>query len=165
MSITSTVRQPIAKAARDPSRSKDAPALALRPLAAPKVIRGFNIPNTSPVISTSSRPESMQGSSHGMLAPPTATSTSIAAALARERVASTVASTIVHGPQLKVRNPRTCMKCGRDSDQCLWHADRKLCCHPCQDCGEMSCKGRNAKRPKRTCKEGWKPTVRKRFRM
>ena len=160
MSITSTIRQPITKAARDPSRSKDVPTIPLRPLAAPTVIRGFNISNTSPVIPVSSRPEFIQGSSHGMLASSTVTPTSITATLARERVASTVAVT-VQQPQIKVRNPRTCMKCGRSSDQCLGHADRKLCRLPCQDCGEMSCKGRNAKRPKRTCKEGWEPIARK----
>jgi hypothetical protein len=157
MSITSTVRRPITKAARDPSRAKDAPTLPLRPLAAPSITRGFAISTSS--VSTSGRLGELQESSHGTLA--MATSSSIAATLARERVAPATASTTVQGLQSKVRNPRTCMKCGRDSDQCLGHANHKLCSHPCQDCGEMSCKGRNAKRPKRTCKDGWEPIAQK----
>jgi hypothetical protein len=152
MSITSTVRRPITKAARDLSRAKDAPTLPLRPLAAPSITRGFAISNTSSV-STLDRLGELQESSHSTIAAPS----SIAATLAQERVAPAIASTTVQSLQSKVRNPRTCMKCGRDSDQCLGHANRKLCSHPCQDCGEMSCKRRNAKWPKRTCKDGWEP--------
>lgn len=162
MSMTSILRQPIMKAARDPSRSKDAPTLPLRTLAPPIITRGFNIPDTSSIITTSSRPaeEPVQQSSDTP-ALSTATSTSITAALARDRVASAVTGMAVQPPQVKVCNSRTCMKCGRDAHQCLGHADRKLCPRPCQDCGEMTCRGRNAKRPKRTCKEGWEPTARR----
>jgi hypothetical protein len=159
MSITSTLRQPILKAARDPSRSKAAPTLPLRTLTPPIITRGFDIPDTS---STSSRPveEPVQQSSNTP-ALSTATPTTIAAALARDRVVSAVTGMTVRPPQVKVRNFRTCMKCGRDAHQCLGHADRKLCPRPCQDCGEMTCRGRNAKRPKRICKEGWEPTARR----
>jgi len=164
MSITSALRQPITKAACDPSRSKDAPTVPLRTLAPPIITRGFNIPDTSSIITMSSRPteEPVQESSDAP-APSTVTSTSIAAALARDRVASAVTGMVVRPPQVKVRNSRTCMKCRRDADQCLGHADRKLCPRPCQDCGEMTCWGRNAKRPKRTCKEGWEPIARRRL--
>jgi len=169
MSITSAVRQPIMKAARDPSRSKDAPTLPLRTLAPPIITRGFNIPDTSSIITTSSRPaeepvQQLSDTCHTP-APSTAASASIAAALARDRVASVVTSMAVQPLQVKVRNSRTCMKCGRDAHQCLGHADRKLCPQPCQDCGEMTCRGRNAKRPKRTCKEGWEPTARRHFQI
>jgi hypothetical protein len=162
MSITSTLRQPIMKAARDPTRSKDAPTIPLWTLAPPIITKGFNIPDTSSIVTTSSRPakEPVQQSSDTP-APSTATSTSIAAALARDQIASVVTGMAVQPPQVKVRNSRTCMKCGRDAHQCLGHADRKLCSWPCQDCGEMTCKGRNAKRPKRTCKDGWEPIVRR----
>ena len=164
MSISSTLRQPIIKAARDPSRSKDAPTLPLRTLAPSIITRGFNIPDTSSIITTSSRPaeEPAMGQLPG---PSTATSTSIAAALARDRVASAVTDMAAQPPQVKVRNSRTCMKCGRDARWCLGHADRKLCPRPCQDCGEVMCRGRNAKRPKRTCKEGWEPTARRLFKI
>ncbi|TFK86323.1 hypothetical protein K466DRAFT_576438 [Polyporus arcularius HHB13444] len=57
-------------------------------------------------------------------------------------------------PSKKPRQPRTCAKCG-DSRNCPGRSAARLCPKPCQDCGQRACRGRNSKRPHRSCMDGW----------
>ncbi|CCM02228.1 uncharacterized protein FIBRA_04308 [Fibroporia radiculosa] len=48
---------------------------------------------------------------------------------------------------------RHCCKCG--SNECKGKGGRAFCTNPCQDCGKFDCRGRNSKRPDRTCTDAW----------
>jgi hypothetical protein len=54
-------------------------------------------------------------------------------------------------PDKRGRKTRTCAKC--QSEKCPGNANRKWCKSVCFDCGQKSCRGRNTKQPRRTCKE------------
>ena len=49
---------------------------------------------------------------------------------------------------------RHCSKCG--SSECKGKGGRAFCQSACQDCGKIAeCKGRNSKRPDKTCANAW----------
>jgi hypothetical protein len=49
---------------------------------------------------------------------------------------------------------RHCCKCG--SSECKGKGGRAFCPNACQDCGKVEeCKGRNSKRPEKSCREAW----------
>ncbi|KAL0945423.1 hypothetical protein HGRIS_000915 [Hohenbuehelia grisea] len=51
------------------------------------------------------------------------------------------------------RAPRHCCKCG--SQDCKGKGGRSFCNRPCQDCRKLECKGRNSRRPDKSCAEAW----------
>ncbi|KZT32752.1 hypothetical protein SISSUDRAFT_1055132 [Sistotremastrum suecicum HHB10207 ss-3] len=48
---------------------------------------------------------------------------------------------------------RHCCKCGRED--CKGKGGHGFCPRPCRDCGDPKCRGRNSRRPEKTCREGW----------
>jgi len=151
LSLTSTIRNPITKAARNPARSKVAPLLSDRPLSLHSVTSGFN--------------DIMLPTDGGLrdgtvIAPPVHFMTTTADLdpnwmlvddqLPIPNGEMTWTSTTARP---STRQARRCAKCGRIN--CSGRQSRKYCRNGCQDCGSPSCKGRNTKRPSKACHEGW----------
>ena len=70
--------------------------------------------------------------------------------LAQRRVADSVAKS---KPVSAPRKRRTCRKCAKP--ECPGSQKVSNCKNPCRDCRTVSCRGRNSKRPEKTCYEGW----------
>ena len=51
------------------------------------------------------------------------------------------------------KRTRHCSKCG--SKDCKGKGGRNLCPNPCQDCGRLTCMGRNSRHPNKKCQEAW----------
>ena len=69
-------------------------------------------------------------------------------------VSKVVAAKSLYNPAAKVaRKSRTCRKCAMES--CPGKKEVKYCSNPCQDCGLVNCKGRNPKRPSKSCTMSW----------
>lgn len=57
-------------------------------------------------------------------------------------------------PSSDSKRIRHCSKCG--SSECKGKGGRTFCQNACQDCGKITeCKGRNSKRPDKTCANAW----------
>ncbi len=178
LSLTSEVRNPVTKVARNSLRSIAAPTLTDRPLERQFVSAGFNFSENigsqqtdncsqptevaQPVQSHGSHPVSQIPTAPVSYSAESSTASSLLNTLAivellsRQRVD---ASTTLRQPPNPVqsnkppRQPRKCAKCGRMD--CSGRQSRKHCRNGCQDCGLHTCKGRNAKRPTKKCHEAW----------
>jgi hypothetical protein len=70
------------------------------------------------------------------------------------RVAQVIASRSLKKPGAKAtRKGRTCRKCAKTN--CPGKKEVKLCHNNCQDCGLVKCRGRNPRKPAKTCAAGW----------
>lgn len=159
--MTSVIRHPIVKAARDPSRSTAAPTLSTRPLVLHKASKGFNLPPPQcqpeqsgscipqPVAlgmsDTGPWPMDLVAGSSTNTAPPTIVKT-----LVHQRVAADVAKAQpLANPPKKQRKRRTCAKCA--TSDCSGSQSSAYCKNKCQDCGERNCRGRNSRKPGKLC--------------
>jgi len=57
-------------------------------------------------------------------------------------------------PQTKARSGRSCQKCANPAS-CAGKRGIVFCPNPCQDCGNINCKGRNPKRKTKPCHLAW----------
>lgn len=56
-------------------------------------------------------------------------------------------------PDQPTKRIRHCCKCGRED--CKGKGGHGFCTRPCRDCGDPKCRGRNSRRPEKTCRDGW----------
>ena len=56
------------------------------------------------------------------------------------------------GPSSKQKRARRqCAKCGRDSEGCPGNTGKEKCRHPCRDCNQHDCVGRDSRNRKKKC--------------
>ncbi|KAL0957402.1 hypothetical protein HGRIS_001203 [Hohenbuehelia grisea] len=141
--MTADVRTPLRKALCAPHRVLSAPDVPMTTQTLPTAPAGFRLqmsqPNdpdveeVPPIDRNDSEPHSTLES----------ITTHLAASRAQPQIRPV--------NQAKKKNPKTCQKCG--SSECKGQAGVKGCANPYQDCGAQSCRGRDSKRPKLTCKQ------------
>ena len=173
--MSSATRNPLLKAARNPSRSIAAPTLPIRHLVIHKPTKGFDTsliqhqpfanhnqpapdvaqtpPVQSPAMVTSLDRDLYHMDVDPAVAPSnvgsisvTTTSNTIMRTLIDHRVRADVARA---QPVAKKRKRRTCAKCARN--ECSGSQKSSNCRNPCQDCKQTTCRGRNARKPKKPC--------------
>ncbi|KJA14046.1 hypothetical protein HYPSUDRAFT_150847, partial [Hypholoma sublateritium FD-334 SS-4] len=173
-SLSSTARRPINEAARDPLRSVKAPPVLQKSPERNSVTTGFNpVPITAPSannmvaaqrasLSPSNQPSDsanaesssmhspIPSSRHHSTLPQYPAPREVAEEIARQRVAHQLQTSRVPN---KVRKSRTCRKCAQPG--CPGSQRVSNCKNTCRDCGKGDCRGRNTKRPDKTCSEGW----------
>lgn len=170
--MTADVRIPLKTSLRDPHRSLDAPRVPEANRTVHSVSKGFissigsghseSFESAPPMASTSLLPVmSVSGLASKASESSNSTSTFISniAAPSLQAVMSDLSrkralESLPQHPAKKARKHRTCRKCGRDG--CPGSQKVENCTNPCQDCGKArGCRGRNTKRPGKTCQTGW----------
>lgn len=168
LSMSSATCNPLLKAARNPSRSITAPTLSTRELTINKPTKGFDTSSIQHpswhLDSSSVRSVTQDPSAHSPmdvdLAPPTfirdptvtvtaATCDTIMRTLVHNRMTADVARAKPDPRPMKIRKRRTCAKCART--ECSGSQKSSNCRNGCQDCKLTTCRGRNAKKPKKIC--------------
>lgn len=89
-------------------------------------------------------------SRHNSILPQCPAPREVAEEIARQRVAHQLQTSRVPN---KIRKSRTCRKCAQPG--CPGSQRVSNCKNRCRDCGKGDCKGRNTKRPDKSCSEGW----------
>ena len=178
MAVTAKDRLPLKKALQDPSQSETAPqatestmqlhavAKGFVPLDPPAILFALPLPDVDmPTIlavnpdhtSTKSSASSKSTTSPTRLIEtpedsqrpiPTVETSQI---LSKRRAAE--ASTEVQPTKWK-RQARSCRKCASGTE-CRGRKEVKYCTNKCKDCGKVDCRGRNPKKLRLPCNEGW----------
>jgi hypothetical protein len=162
--MSSATRNPLLKAARNPSRSIAAPTLSTRKLTTNKPTKGFDTSSIQhdPSCPLDSSAQSPMAGSHDMDVdstfirdPGSSSSTVTVTAATRDTIMQTLvhhrmtASVARTQPDPKIRKRRTCAKCART--ECSGSQKSSNCRNGCQDCKLTTCRGRNARKPKKIC--------------
>jgi len=180
LSLTSEVRDPITKVARDSLRSVATPVLTDRPLERHFVSTGFNFSQnighsqtddshaSTAEVAQTTQPVQLNPVSQIPMAAVSYSSAEGSTALSALNTPATIvevlsrqsvdAFTTLRQPPHPIQSHKTCQphrcaKCGRMN--CSSWQNWKLCHNGCQDCGLNTCKGRNAKRLTKKCDEAW----------
>jgi hypothetical protein len=169
--MSSAIRNPILKAARNPLRSTAAPTLPIRQLITHKPTKGFESFDASLIPHQSFRvgPDQLS-TSHMAQNPPTVITTNPTSNSESESVlptnatpdSDTIMRTLVNyqvrtdmakaqpvAKPVKKRKRRTCAKCARP--ECSGSQKSSNCRNSCQDCKMTTCRGRNSSRPTKPC--------------
>lgn len=163
--MTAEERIPVRNMLRDPQRSLEAPKVpetartshsvskGLLPLAETRISLPITTLSSSDSNSHSSAPSNTSASNAGpsssFIPPnPEPSIQEVMFQLASKRAADS----IPNAPERK-RQRRTCRKCAQP--QCPGSQKVGNCRNACRDCGEVNCRGRNSKRPNKTCETGW----------
>ena len=170
MAVTAKDRLPLKKALQDPRRSETAPlatestmqlhavAKGFVPLDPPAILFALPLPDVdmpdntitkSPALLKSTSPARLIENPEERQEPvPTVETFQI---LSRKRAAE--ASTEVQ-PTKRKRQARSCRKCASGTE-CRGRKEVKYCTNKCKDCGKVDCHGRNPKKLRLPCNEGW----------
>jgi hypothetical protein len=163
--MTATVRHPLRSLLRHPARSIEAPHVPETSRMPHVVTKGLAILDSNPTdmplafgpagttppasdIPTISNtptilnPQLTQGSTISSTQAETIS-------LSRKRAAASLPKPT----REKKRQERTCRKCAHP--ECPGRARVGYCKNGCRDCSKVDCKGRNPKRPNKSCSEGW----------
>ena len=175
MAITADTHMTLKKSLQDPDRSAAAPRVAESSIQLHSALKGFlpidapTDPSSSlpldvnmqpasnhnplisavPVLPSSSSPSSSLAESPGN--PPESHLPGSAQLLSRKRAAE--ASTHAQ-PTKRQRQPRSCRKCANGTE-CPGRKEVIFCKSQCKDCGKIKCRGRNPKKLRLPCSEGW----------
>jgi hypothetical protein len=162
-------RNPLLKAARSLSRSMAAPTLSTRHLVINQPTKGFDtssvqhqssasppeiqnpqaqFPTRSATIVVDGDHEESQ-SRMDVNIPPATSSNTIIQTLINQRVSADVIRAQPAPKPVRKRKRRTCAKCARS--ECSGSQKSSNCRNACQDCNQITCQGRNARKPKKPC--------------
>jgi hypothetical protein len=155
--MSSAIRNPLLKTARNPSRSMTAPTLPIRQLITHKPTKGFYNPPTliHDHMSVNSHLMDVDSATPAFnsISPTTASATpdsdTVMRSLVNYQMRADVAKTIPAAKPVKKRKRRTCAKCARP--ECSGSQKSSNCRNPCQDCNKTACQGRNSSKPTKPC--------------
>lgn len=174
LSLTANARHETSTIIHDPKRSEMAPEVPATIPQPQQVMKGLLVPETQPQMPTllRSSPSLSQGplpiragtldlvpklpnDSTTVQSKPLNLQTQTIQLVARQKVMQTaqLRQPSPRNQPRTQRKDRTCRKCAVSG--CPGRKQVTLCLNMCQDCGKINCQGRNPKRPKKACSEGW----------